>query len=59
MPSKEFCAGNAVIGIKDLLNSKCPFADSQIEEMDSQRESSPTASGLTSQSMNSDLNMQS
>ena len=43
---------------KRPINRKCPFADSQIDEMDSQSESVPTTSGLTSQSMNSDLNMQ-
>ena len=43
---------------KRPINSKCPFVDSHNDEMDSQSEQLLTASGLTSQSMNSDLNLQ-
>ena len=58
MPSKKFLCKKCGDLHKRPINSKCPFADSQIDELDSQSESSPTASGVTSQSMNNDLNMQ-
>ena len=58
MPAKEFLCKKCGDMHKRPINSKCPFAVSQIDELNGQSESSPTASGLTSQSMNNDLNMQ-
>ena len=58
MPQKEFLCKTCGDVHKTPINSKCTFVNTMDSELESQTEHSPSGSGLTSQVVESDLNLQ-
>ena len=58
MPQKEFLCKKCGDVHKRLINSKCTFVNTMDSDLESQTELSPSHSGLTSQAVESDINLQ-